>query len=223
MFFVVSVWHFRWKDSFFKYIAKPGKDCCKLKGYQCVLSMQNTIGKLTYCVFVRNSPETLRTWRHSLRIWKGGGDSDQENLHGKIQVHLHMMYLKDSRERTNTGCNNRPGGRLQQGPVQAADGPTCSRSVESTWHCSGGLQERSRKGQWSCSLEFGAVLLVSAQWAYNKDHRCRHPSTKALTDLDQNGASKVLAQANDGLVYKTSRDTQEAITAMQQLDNVSRS
>ena len=34
----------------------------------------------------------------------------------------------------------------------------------------GGLQERSWKEQWLCSLETGALLLVSSQWAYQKDH-----------------------------------------------------
>ena len=46
--------------------------------------------------------------------------------------------------------------------------------------------------------------------------------TKGLADLNQNGLSRVLTLADDGLIYKTTRDTQEAAQAVQQqLENVS--
>ena len=41
-----------------------------------------------------------------------------------------------------------------------------------------------------------------------------------LADLNQNGPSKVLMLADVGLMYKTSRDTQEAAKAPQQVNNV---
>ena len=39
---------------------------------------------------------------------------------------------------------------------------------------------------------------------------------KGLADLKQNGPSKILTEADDGFIYKTSRDSQEAADAMQQ-------
>ena len=39
---------------------------------------------------------------------------------------------------------------------------------------------------------------------------------KGLADLKQNEPSKILTEADDGLIYKTSRDSQEATDAMQQ-------
>ena len=41
--------------------------------------------------------------------------------------------------------------------------------------------------------------------------------TKGLADLNQNGPSKILTLADDGLIYKTSRNSREAAEAVQQL------
>ena len=50
-------------------------------------------------------------------------------------------------------------------------------SIESAYHCPGGLQEHSWKEQWLYSLETGALPLIRSQWAYHKDHRsCRSSS-----------------------------------------------
>ena len=46
--------------------------------------------------------------------------------------------------------------------------------------------------------------------------------TKGLADLNQNGSSKILTLADDGPIYKTSKDSQEAAEAVQQLDSVSK-
>ena len=40
--------------------------------------------------------------------------------------------------------------------------------------------------------------------------------TTGLADLNQNGPSMVLTLADDGMIYKTSRDSQEAAKAVQQ-------
>ena len=46
--------------------------------------------------------------------------------------------------------------------------------------------------------------------------------TKGLAVLNQNGLSRVITLADDGLIiYKTTRDTHEAAEAVQQLENVS--
>ena len=39
--------------------------------------------------------------------------------------------------------------------------------------------------------------------------------TKGLVDLNQNGPSKILTLADDGLIYKTSKDSKEATKAVQ--------
>ena len=39
---------------------------------------------------------------------------------------------------------------------------------------------------------------------------------EGLADLNQNGPSKILILADDGLIYKTSKDSQEAVRAVQQ-------
>ena len=46
--------------------------------------------------------------------------------------------------------------------------------------------------------------------------------TKGLADLNQNGLNRVLTLADDGRIYKTTRNAQEAAdTVHQQLENVS--
>ena len=45
--------------------------------------------------------------------------------------------------------------------------------------------------------------------------------TKGLADLNQNGPSKHFTPVDDGLIYKASRDSQEAAEAVQQMDSVS--
>ena len=47
--------------------------------------------------------------------------------------------------------------------------------------------------------------------------------TKGLADLNLNGPCKILTLADDGLIYKTSKDSQEAAETLQQeLDSVSK-
>ena len=41
--------------------------------------------------------------------------------------------------------------------------------------------------------------------------------TKGMADLNKNGPSKILTLTDDGLMYKTSRDSREAAEAVQQL------
>ena len=67
-------------------------------------------------------------------------------------------------------------------------------------------------------MEMGALLLISSPLSpvlYNV-------YTKGMSDLNQNGLSWVLTLADDGLIYKTTRDTEEAAeTVQQQLKKVS--
>ena len=45
-------------------------------------------------------------------------------------------------------------------------------------------------------------------------------TAKGLADLNQNGPSKILTLANNGLIYKRSTDSQEAAETLQQEDSV---
>jgi len=46
--------------------------------------------------------------------------------------------------------------------------------------------------------------------------------TKGLAELNQNRSSEILTLADDGLIYKTSKDSQEADEAVQQLDSATK-
>ena len=149
--------------------------------------------------------------------------SGKENANGKMQLHMIWCVWRIPEERTKSGCGNWSQGRLQQSPVQAADGPVHAiYNIESSWYWPNGLQECSWREKWLCSLETGVLLLVSTQWANHKDHPSCQFLTKGLADLSQSGPSKVLALSGDGLTNKTSRDIQEAAKAVQHhLDNIS--
>ena len=75
-------------------ISKRGK-AHELNGYR-ILTMQNTVGKLMEGTVARKLARDLED-REILPENKGGGGSDQENAHGKMQLHLHMTCTKDSR------------------------------------------------------------------------------------------------------------------------------
>ena len=170
-----------------------------------------------------NSTETLRTGRYSLQIRRGeegSGGSDQENAHGKMQLPLHMkrtmLFLQRIlEERTNSGCGNHSEGCIQQSPVQAADGP-----AHSIWSQPNtdpvALLERTvvmQLGNWSSAPH---QLTVGPPQGSPLSSVLFNVYTKGLADLNQNGPSKILRPADDGLIYKTSRDSQGAAKAVQQ-------
>ena len=95
-------------------------------------------------------------------------------------------------------------------------------SLTLTWCVAGATLERTtvmQLGNWSSAphqltmgLPQGSLLLPVLFNVY----------TKGLADLNQNGPSRILTLADNGLIYKTSKDTQEAAEAVQQqLDSVS--
>ena len=94
-------------------------------------------------------------------------------------------------------------------------------SLTLTRWIAGALLERTmvmQLGNWSSaphqltvSLPQGSLILLVLFSVY----------TKGLAELNQNGPSKILTPVDDGLIYKASRDSQEAAEAVQQLDSVS--
>ena len=89
-------------------------------------------------------------------------------------------------------------------------------SLTLTRWIAGALLERTmvtQLGNWSSaphqlmvSLPQGSLILLVLFSVY----------TKGLAELNQNGPSKILTPVDDGLIYKASRDSQEAADAMQQ-------
>ena len=82
-----------WTDSFLRHTPKPGKGHHKLNEH-CILTMQNTIGKLMEHTVARKLIRDLED--REIHPANQGG-SDQENAYGKMQLHLHMTCMKDSR------------------------------------------------------------------------------------------------------------------------------
>ena len=85
-------------------------------GY-CILPIQNTFGKLMECVAARKLAADLPL--------KGGGAGVTlgKGARKKCICICTRRTRRSPEERTNSGCGNRSRGRLQQNPVQAADGP----------------------------------------------------------------------------------------------------
>ena len=84
-----------WTDSFLRPIPKPGKGHHKLNGH-CILTMKNTIGKPMEHTVARKLTRDLEDREMEIFPANQRG-SDQENAYGKMQLHLHMTCMKDSR------------------------------------------------------------------------------------------------------------------------------
>jgi len=67
-------------------------------------------------------------------------------------------------------------------------------------------------GNWSSALD---QLTMSIPQGSSLSLVFFNVYTKGLADLNQNGPSKILILADDGLIYKTSKDSQEAAKAVQ--------
>ena len=135
---------------------------------------------------------------------RGEGDTQLGHQTGKIHMRKHscicMWYAwRIPEKRTNTGRGNRSRGRIPRGLVQDVDGPTravWSHPDTDQGDCS---PERSPKERWSCSLETGALLLISSQLkrAYHNDHRSRRSSTLNTPRARQIWTRKWAQHGND--------------------------
>ena len=114
---------------------------------------------------------------------------------------------------------------LPQSPVQAADGP-----AHSVWRQPNTDPVGCRSAPGKNSGYAARILELYSSSAHNGPTtritalagplQCL---TKGLADLNLNGLCKILTLADDGLIYKTSKDSQEAAeTLQQQLDSVSK-
>ena len=176
--------------------------------------MQNTVGKLMGRIVGRKLARYLEE-REVLPVNQEG--SDQYNAHGKIQLHLHMTYTKDSRGKNKQW--------LWQS-IQAAEGP--ARTIWSQPNtdpvgCRSAPGKNSVYAAWKLELcpssaHFGRTTRITV---LTDPLQCLY--TKGLADLNQTGPSKILILTDDGLTYTTLKHSQEAAEAVQQhLDSVSK-
>ena len=158
-----------------------------------------------------NSPETSSTGRYSLQITK--------RHMGKCSCICIWSVWRIPEERTNSGCGIQSWRYLQQSPVQAADEPAYAiwnQPNTDPVDCSSAPGKNSGYAAWklklcSSSAHNGPTTRITA---LARPLQCMY--TKDLADLNQNGPSKILRPADDGLIYKTSRDSQGAAKAVQQ-------
>ena len=121
-------------------------------------------------------------------------------------------------ERTNSSCGSPSRGCLQRVHFKLQMDLLIQYGVSLTltWCVAGaplGRRMVMQLGNWSSAphqltmgLPQGSLLLLVLFNIY----------TKGLADMNQNGPSKILTLADDGLIYKTSKDSQEAAEAVQQ-------
>ena len=203
--------------SFLKPIPKPGKDHSQLNGYH-ILSMQNTIGKLMERITARKlAPQISRTGRYSLRI-RGGfrpGKCSWENAAAfaydvyegyqrKEQTLAVTIDLEDAYNRVQFKL-------LIDLLVQYGVSLTLTRWI------AGALLERTVVVQLGNLRSAARQLTMGLPQGSPLSPVLYTVCTKGLADRNQNGLCRVLTLADD----KTTRDTQEAAEAVQQLKNVS--
>ena len=173
--------------------------------------MRNTVGKLMERIVVRKLTRDLEDREIQPRANQG---FQTKKMHmGKCSCICTLRVQKAPEERTNSGCGNRPPGCIQQSPVQAADGP--AHAILSQPNIDQ-VECRSAHGKndiyAACSaphrltvgLPKGSPLSSAFFTVY----------TRCLADLNQTGPSKILTLADDGLIYKISKDCQEAAEAV---------
>ena len=88
-----------------------------MQNRHCILPMQNTFGKLMECVAARKLATDLP------QKGVGAGVTPGKSARKKCICICTRRARRIPEERTNSGCGNQSRGRLQQNPVQAADGP----------------------------------------------------------------------------------------------------
>ena len=194
----------------------------KLNGYR-ILTMHNTVGKLMERLVGRKLARHLKE-REILPADQEGWD--QYNAHGKIQLHLHMTCTKDSRGKNKQWLCQSISRLLTTESIPAAEGPAYSLWSQPNTDpvgCRSAPGKNSDYAAWKLevcpsSAHNGPTTKITV---LTDPLQCLY--TKGLTDLNQTGPSKILRLTDDGLIYTTSKHSQEAAEAVQQhLDSVSK-
>ena len=200
---------------------RPEKYHHKLNGYR-ILTKSNTVGKLVERIVTQKlardleDTEILPTnkgirglFRPGKWTWENGAAFACDVYKGfqrKEQTVAVVISLEDAYNRVQFKL-------LMNLLIQYGVSLTLSRWI------AGALLERTiviQPGNWSSAphqitmgLPQGSTLLPVLFNVY----------TKGMADLNKNGPSKILTLTDDGLMYKTSRDSREAAEAVQQLLN----
>ena len=142
-----------------------------------------------------------------------------------LNVSVVILYVWRIPEgRINSGCGSRSQWCLQQSPVQAADGPAhaiWSQPNTDPVDCRSTSGKNSGYAAWKLELCSSSAHNGPTTRITDLAGPLQCIYTKGLADLNQNGPSKNFTLVDDGLIYKASRDSQEAAEAVQQVDSVS--
>ena len=208
-----------WTHSFLQPLPKAGKDHRKLNGYR-ILTMQNTVGKLmeriVACKLTNDLeergilPPNQGGFRPGKCTWENAAAFSHDVYEGfqrKEQTLAVAIDLEDAYNRVQIKV-------LVDLLLRYKVSFTMTRWIAAA------LMERTvvlRLGDWvsppkqlTMGLPQGSPLSPVLYNVY----------TKGLADLHHNHISKVLSFADDGLLYKTGRDSHEVAEKVQaQLDN----
>ena len=159
-------------------------------------------------------PETSTTRRYSLQI-RGG--SDQKNPHEKLQLHLHMTYMKDFRGKNKQWLWQSVLRTHTTQSISSYDGPAhviWSQPKADLVDC------RSTPGKNSGYATWKLELCSSAHNGPTTRITCSHWSFTMYIYI----SSKVFTLVDDRLIYKTSMtmDSQQGAKAEQQLNTYPR-
>ena len=208
-----------WTHSYLKALPKPGKDHRQLNGYR-ILTMQNTVGKLMESIIARKLTRDLEQ-REILPPNQGGfrpGKSTWENaaafaydvyegFQRKQQTLAVAIDLEDAYNRVDFQT-------LMDLLQQLGVNQTIVRWIGAA------LLERTvvmRFGDWSSTIR---KITMGLPQGSPLSPVLYNVYTKGLADLDKNGPARVLILADDGLIYKTTEETNQAVEAVQkQLNN----
>ena len=210
-----------WTHSFLIPLPKPGKDHRQLNGYR-ILTMQNTVGKLMESMVARKLTKDLEKrgvlppnqggFRPGKATWENAAAFAHDVYEGFQRKEQTFAVAIDLEDAYNRVSYNHLIDLLQNYEV----------SLTLTRWIAAAIQERTvalRLGDWNSATH---TLTMGLPQGSPLSPVLYNVYTKGLADLDAQGPARVLTLADDGLIYKTTNSTQEAVEAVQeQLNNTS--